>query len=257
MRTLINTTTGDVSPRVGIINTCESGRSSRPRVMIASLVSPDQNGWLERLLNGLNKLSYPKQCLTYTFLVSDGSDSTFKMLTEFRKMQQDRVFIKDYDNDMGGMSRFMKLGMLRNVLFNAVEDEGYVLMVDSDVVSMPADLIQNLMTVPSGGVVAPLVMIENFMEFGNDFFYDDLAFIKDNVHFSHFYPYIPNYGALPTTPVEVDSVGTCYLCKSSIFREGARYVSDGNTCEQTVFCNHARQRGYKIFVNPSVRVLHK
>lgn len=246
------------------INTCDRS----PRVMIASIVGLNQNKWLKRFLQTLNSLKYPADKLTFAFLTSNSTDDTFEILNEFELTHQGaikwdhfhnkgRVFLKGCDINMGGVSRYIKLSTLRNLLlFEALEEEEYVLMMDSDIVSVPPDLIQQLMNTSSGDVVAPLVMIEDFRDFGDGYFYDRLAFIKDGVPFDHFYPYIPGCDVLPTPPFEVESVGTCYLCKSEIFRNGVRYMSDKNTSEQIGFCNRVRQRGYRIFVNPSVRILH-
>ena len=247
------------------INTCGD---DRPRVMIASIVGPNQSKWLRRFLNTVDNLKYPADKLTYAFLTSNSADDTFEILNEFELTHQSdikwdhyhnkgRVFMKGCDIEMGDISRYMKLSTLRNLLlFESLEEEDYVLMVDSDVVSIPADLIQQLLNVPMGDVVAPLVMIEDFRNFGDGYFYDRLAFIKDGMQFDHFYPYIPGCNDLPTTPFEVESVGTCCLCKSEIFRNGVRFMSDENTSEQIGFCNRVRQRGYRIFVNPQVRILH-
>jgi len=252
MRTFINTA-GDVFS---------------PRVLIASIVGPNQSRWLQRFLDSLDKLKYPHDKLTYAFLTSNSNDDTSEIINAFETTHQGdikwdrfhnkgRVFLKGCDIDMGGVSRYMKLSTLRNLLlFEALEEEDYVLMVDSDIVDLPSDLIQQLMKTP-GDVVAPLVMIEDFREFGDEYFYDRLAFIaKNGEPFDHFYPYIPDDDMLPSSPFEVASVGTCYLCKSSIFRNGVRYMSDENISEQIGFCNRVRQRGYNIFVNPNVRVLH-
>lgn len=245
------------------INTCDS----RPRVLIASIVGPNQSKWLQRFLGTVDNLKYPADKLTYAFLTSNSADDSFEIINEFELTHQGaikwdhfhnkgRVFLKGCDIDVGSVSRYIKLSTLRNLLlFEALEEEDYVLMVDSDVVSMPPDLIQQLLNV-SMDVVAPLVMIEDFRNFGDGYFYDMLAFIKDGRQFDHFYPYIPGCKDLPTTPFEVESVGTCCLCKSEIFRNGVRFMSDENTSEQIGFCNRVRQRGYRIFVNPNVRILH-
>ena len=53
---------------------------------------------------------------------------------------------------------------------------------------------------------------------------------------------------------EVDSVGTCYLVKRKVYDEKARY--HGGDSEQVVFCNDARAKGFKVWVDPGLTVRH-
>lgn len=240
--------------------------SKGPRILIASIVS-NQAKWLRRFLNAIDQLDYPREQITYAFLTGNNEDETFAILNEFELTHQgdiswdnfhnkDRVWLKGVDMDMGGVSWFLKLSMLRNLLiFEALEDEDYVLMTDSDIVDMPRDLIQRLMNV-GADIVAPMVFIEDFREFGDAYFYDQLAFIKDGISFDYLFPYIPGYDFLPAKPVYVDSVGTCYLVSAQVFRSGVKYVSDEDTSEQIGFCQRVKRYGFKIAVNPDVRVLH-
>lgn len=53
---------------------------------------------------------------------------------------------------------------------------------------------------------------------------------------------------------EVDSVGTCYLVKRQVYDERVRY--EGGDSEQVVFCNNARTKGFKVWVDPSLTLMH-
>ena len=239
------------------LNTCKKGQ---PGVMIAALVS-NQANCLDRFLNEIDKLNYPKEFTTYAFLTGNNDDNTFETLTEFESTHQGdsskgKVWLKGFDLDTNG-TRFSRLATLRNMLIDqALENEDYVLMIDSDIVHIPENLIPELMNVKEAEVVAPLIFIDNFREFGNTFFYDDLAFIKDRINFDHHYPYVPGYHELPTSPVFVDSVGACYLVDSGVFRVGARYVANDDVSEQVTFCEEVRRHGFRVAVHPQLRVLH-
>lgn len=235
-----------------------------PRVMIAALVS-NQARWLKRFLYEIDNLDYPEELITYAFLTGNNDDDTFDILREFEQKHQgsipwcsskEKVWLKGEDINKGSLSRFEGLTTLRNSLVRgALANEDYVLMIDSDIVKIPKDLIQRLMDVDSE-VVAPMIYIDNFREFGDTYFYDNLAYIKDGANFDHFYPYIPGHGELPEEPVYVDSVGACYLVSANIFRAGVQYVSYPNVSEQVTFCEDVRKRGFRVAVHPQVAVLH-
>lgn len=225
------------------------------KVMIASIVS-NQEPWLMRFLDAIDKLSYPKEKLTYSFLTGNNEDNTYGILDEFRTTHNNAT-LKRIDINVYNASRYGRLSTLRNLLiFESLEDEDYILFCDSDIIDMPPDLIEQLLSATNADIIAPMVYIENYEKFGDNYFYDKLAFIKDGIHFNHYYPYIPNYKRLPSEPVYVDSVGTCYLCNTKMFRNGVRYEDDGYTSEQIMFCTCARQHNYKICIYPSVSVLH-
>lgn len=248
------------------INTCKKGQ---PRVMIAALVS-NQANCLDRFLSEVDNLNYPKEFITYAFLTGNNDDNTYDILAEFEQKHQGnlpwdsskgRVWLKGFDLDKNNGTRFSRLATLRNMLIDqALRNEDYVLMIDSDIVHIPDNLITELMSAmkeAEADVVAPLIFIEEFREFGNTYFYDRLAFIKDGINFDHFYPYIPGYIALPDKPVFVDSVGACYLVSANVFRAGARCIPEiGDVSEQVTFCMDVRKYGFKIAVHPQLGVLH-
>lgn len=244
-----------------VIYTC---RGRAPRVMIAALVST-QARWLKRFLYEIEELDYPQELITYAFLTGNNDDNTFDILREFETTHQGsipwcgakgKVWLKGEDIDKGSLSRFEGLTALRNrLVFGALANEDYVLMIDSDIVKIPEDLIQRLMDVDAE-VVAPMIYIDNFREFGDTYFYDNLAYIKDGANFDHFYPYIPGHGELPEEQVYVDSVGACYLVSARIFRAGVQYVSHPDVSEQVTFCENVRKHGFRVAVHPQVSVLH-
>lgn len=245
------------------LNTCKKGQ---PRVMIAALVS-NQANCLDRFLNEIDNLNYPKEFITYAFLTGNNDDDTSDILAKFESTHQGvnlgdpskgKVWLKGFDLDKNNGTRFFRLATLRNMLIDqALRNEDYVLVIDSDIVHIPDNLITELMSVKEADVVAPLIFIEEFREYGNTYFYDRLAFIKDGINFDHFYPYIPGYTQLPDSPVLVDSVGACYLVSANVFRAGARCILEkGDESEQVTFCDKARECGFKIAVHPQLSALH-
>ena len=241
-------------------------RDYAPRILIASIVS-NQAKWLQRFLDGLEGLEYPPDRVSFAFLTGNNDDDTFELLDRFEMTHQcslkwDKhnrkqcVWLKGMDILWDGFARFERLATLRNQLvFESLEDEEYVLMVDSDVVEMPANLLSSLVEADAD-IAAPMVYIEDYELYGNDYFYDTLAFRVGDAEFGHVTPYIPGCDSLPDHLTYIDSVGTCYLVSSAVFRAGVKYQGSETLSEQVGFCLRAKQAGFRIAVLPDVGVLH-
>jgi GT2 family glycosyltransferase len=238
----------------------------KPRVLIASIVS-NQAKWLHRFLDAVEGFEYPVDRLTFAFLTGNNDDKTFDILDEFEvthqariswdtQQRKERVWLKGDDVAWDGFHRFVKLAMLRNHLVaDSLTDEEYVFVVDSDVVEMPTDLLSSLAALDAD-IAAPMVYIEDYEFYGNGFFYDSLAFRVGDVGFGHLPPYIPGCDSLPDHLTYVDSVGTCYLVNSKVFRAGVKYVGGESLSEQVGFCECAKAAGFRVAVAPDVSVLH-
>jgi GT2 family glycosyltransferase len=237
--------------------------------MIASIVSNSEK-WLPKFFEAIDGFTYPPELLSYAFLTGNNTDSTFEMLDDFEVTHQgtlswdkgenrrkEKVWLKGLEFKWDGISRFVKLATLRNhLIMESLEDEEYVLFVDSDVVKMPPDMLRSLLAVDAD-IVAPMVYIDNFREFEDTYFYDTLAFIDDkNLNFEHTYPYVPGLKDLPSQPVYINSVGTCYLIDSKVFRAGVKYQGSETLSEQIGFCQRAKAAGFRVAVAPDVGVLH-
>jgi len=259
------------------------------------IISMFKNGemFINRFFESLNNMiSYSMNngySLKLFFIESDSDDNTheliIKNLNELRYLHTNN---ENFDYDIvkldisDNLDRFDKLAILRNMSIKlGLENEDYVMMIDSDVV-FDKDLLDKLYTSLSNSdydVISPLVFIEDFRDYGNSYFYDTLAFIKDGECFSHFYPYINSkyYDELIKNDnvIEVDSVGTCYLAKSEIFNindfkdfnilkcykeieNGKKLVIyEGNgISEQVRFFENVRNFDYKIMVDMNIKILH-
>ncbi|MEA1998146.1 MAG: hypothetical protein U9N61_02300 [Euryarchaeota archaeon] len=241
-------------------------REYEPRILIASIVS-NQGKWLDRFLGALDQLDYLTDRISFAFLTGNNTDDTFEILDRFEMTHQgplkwdnhnrkQRVWLKGMDSSWDGITRFERLATLRNhLVFESLEDEEYVLMVDSDVLEMPVNLLSTLVNADAD-IVAPMVYIEDYELYGNDYFYDTLAFRVGDAGFGHTMPYIPGYSTLPDQLTYIDSVGTCYLVNSKVFRAGVKYQGSETLSEQVGFCRRANHAGFRIAVLPDVGVLH-
>ena len=223
-------------------------------VSIVSIIGRNQEQWLDRFLETIDNFDYPRDKLSYTFLINTNYD----ILDEFSANHKNCTLLQEqeYNLNLKEMPRFLKLGVLRDLLVTEALDlhrTDYLLMIDSDIVSAPDNSIQQLIQ-PNCDICAPMIFIENFREYKNTYFYDILAFKHNSRNFGHFYPYAPSIQT--TNILEVESVGTCYLCNSDIFKNDVWFDSDIGMSEQVGFCSEVHKQGYKVCVNPNVSVLH-
>ncbi len=132
-----------------------------PRVLILTPVKDavqDADGYFSRL----RTLSYPAHLLSVGILESDSTDDTFEV---FRKHCEEnslhfrsiRIWKKDFDYHIPAdtprwepriqLQRRTILARSRNhLLFHALDDEDWVLWLDSDVIEYPADIIERLLS---------------------------------------------------------------------------------------------------------------
>ena len=212
------------------------------RVAIASLVR-DQAKWLHRFLHGVDHLDYSPLALSYAFLEGNSADNSLELLGEWLARQKKRGIpfqLRKIDMDRQ-LEAPARLAFLRNELLKLAGDADYVLMIDTDVMNIPTGLFKQLLS-HRKDIIAPMVMIED-----TDAFYDTLAFRMGGLRFS------PNMRIWGTNPIPVDSVGTCYLMNKRVASE-IRY-GEGES-EQVAFCNQAREKGFGVFLDPTLRVDH-
>lgn len=122
------------------------------------------------------------------------------------------------------------------------EKETHVLLVDADVVKMPHDLIQRL-KVQDKDIIAPYPWVKNHIP---PLFYDTMIF---RINGKRFHPLRP---PMSKETIRVDSVGTCFLVRSKIFKE----IPYRNPYTAMPFCNDARAKGYGVWADPRIKVWH-
>ncbi|MBX3070137.1 MAG: hypothetical protein KF883_06580 [Thermomicrobiales bacterium] len=131
-----------------------------PRVLILTPVK-DAARWLPGYFSLLNKLTYPARLISLGMLESDSQDGTWKIASAHieranRHFRRARIWKTDFDYRIPrGKARYADaiqadrrsiLARSRNhLLFHALDDEEWVLWLDSDVVDFPPDLIERLL----------------------------------------------------------------------------------------------------------------
>lgn len=143
--------------------------------------------------------------------------------------------------------RLKALSVIGNAIFGAVSDKDDVLVyVESDLIWTPATiatLIIHAMNQEQGfDVFAPLI-------FAGSHFYDIWGFRRKGVRFS---PFPPFHADVNGHIAEVDSAGSCLVMRAEV----ARACRIRNDYCLVGWCEDARNQGFRVAVNPSLRVEH-
>lgn len=143
------------------------------------------------------------------------------------------------------VARMTALSQVGNGFLEAVQDtDDVAIYVESDLIWAPDTMLRLAQQLQSGvvDVVSPLV-------FAGAAFYDIWAFRKSGVRFGPFHPY--HHELVFDGLTEVDSTGSCLVMRAAVAR--AVRMSDGALVE---FCNNARSRGYRVWVDARERIGH-
>ena len=162
-------------------------------------------------------------------------------------------------------SRYIRHATVRNYMVDRYLEEGHdaVFWVDSDLIEYPADLPALLHAAAPGAVCAPLALLKDTREYGQDRFYDIGGFIEKGRSARPYPPYFEQRGAV----VDLDSVGCCYLAPAALYRIGIRYepppmdrwvTADGTEyrVEHNSVMWQARALGYRVCCLTTARAVH-
>jgi len=276
--------------------------------ILICLLFKDSILWIDRFFECVDSLFINKPVnIEYGLSVvygdsKDGTDNIVKSKVEELGSRY-KVVINLFNLSMPGrLDGLEKLAALRNscIELSSISGYDYVLMVDTDIIfgSYIIEKFLGIMEIRKDiGVMAPMVMIENFRTFANTYFYDAFAFRLGGKVLEHLPPYLPVEAIkkfrltgikdikiddlVNGKMVELDSVGSIYLCRSDIYwKYDIKYATEERSdwkeynskysklkvipyphrkyeSEQVWWCNKVREKtGYKICVDSSVKAYH-
>lgn len=244
---------------------------------------------LERYFNVVRSLDYPKKLMSLVLGEDSSTDLTISVAKRFLKEAakdlhrtkllhfndsfyqfQDWAEVHDQKNQL---KRRRHLAHARNhLVMDGLEDETWVLWMDSDIKSVPTDLIQQLLSAEKDIVVPSCLFIDDK---GERHLYDrntwretekSKAFLKskdknflmlegyDNP-LRLFLPALKNEGEV----VEIDGVGGCVLLIKAIHhKHGLIFPSFifENHIETEGLARMAQAMGLKLYGMPSLEVFH-
>lgn len=255
--------------------------ASLPTILIAT---PIKNAvpFLETFFRNLEATDYPAEKLNLALLASDCTDATLPLARELMarhasRFQRTQLLHRDWNyhlskerwaRDVQRQRRSM-LAHARNALIDeALSDESWVLCIDVDVLSWPADIIHRLLE-PGRSIVTPHCVHE--AEQGpsfdlNTFVFKDAAG-GDGAEHLHDDIYQPPAGVTrryldafrSQSGVELDSVGgTMLLVEAALFRDGLRFPARPyrGFLETEGFAQMARDFGVVPWGLPQVEIIH-
>jgi hypothetical protein len=213
---------------------------------------------IEQYRNSFHTLDYPADLLRLYLCEGDSDDDTLAQLRAWAA-DDSRITIVQHDTGIPHFAHSPRKGRMKavsengNVGWDAIAKDAwgdYALMIESDLFYKSNLLKQLIERRPEAAdIFAPMVWIE----VENDIrFYDIWAYRKDGEMFQPNEPtwYYSKYG---DAIMELDSVGSVVLFKMNLITEGLRL---GETDCVLGMCNEARQRGYRIFCDPTINILH-
>lgn len=220
------------------------------------IAAPVRNrSWiLSEYLYSLSRLDYPKENLSFHFVLNDSSDSSSEILADWKTAHEKEYrYIRvseinfDYPRDWGEdrvitaeamLNRqnktYKSLSVLRNLILDFawldIEAE-YLLFVDSDILINP-DIINKLLATGKD-IVAGLIS-------------------NGNTNYN-FMPLTGHRNILPDGLFEVTTTGAVILISRKIFENKLIRYSPEKTGEDEGFCRSARTQGVKSYVLPEMQ----
>jgi len=216
-----------------------------PRILVC-LATKNDAEYIDKFLSNLETIDYPHDKLRFVIEYGKSVDFTLEKIVEFFSKRDFEYEIYHEPYMKKPIESAFYISEIYNEFIKLLKDEDYLLFVDSDISSIPSNLIRELLKV-NKDVVAPYVYIEG----KKNAFFDTYVFrTLDNKKFSRYNP--PGEGT--KVPLEVLSIGTLYLCKRQVIDAGASFE---NPCQHLQFCKNARKLGFKIWTLPYLIILHR
>lgn len=244
-----------------------------PKVQVSSSIHWSEP-WLPRFLAQLEKQDYPKDCIRYAFSASPGKDNTVKILLDWLK-DKPNFYVRCVPSkpEWSPRRRMWNAGnyFRRHALEESPETwkPDFVFVCDSDVITMPPNLIRFLVE-KDVDVIAPYVYVSEPTDTGRSggIFYDQYGFR---------YLYGPfNYEQYPRPPYWADwykshighpdvhadmtkrlipmySVGVNPVMYKRSVLEKVYYMGDEAIFG---FCKAVTAAGFKIWSTPDLETVH-
>jgi len=214
-----------------------------PKILICFALK-NAASYLQKFLTNFENINYPHDKLRFIITYGKSIDFTLEIIQKWfgerdfpyeiyhepimKKLTDDAAYLADLCNEW----------------LSLLKDEKYVLFLDSDLSYFPPDIFQKLLE-SNKDIVAPYVYIE-----GTQIFYDTYVFrTLENKKYPAFNP--PSHDGKKA--IELQSVGTFFLCKREVIDAGTRWE---NPVPALQFCKNARKLGFKVWALPYVTINH-
>lgn len=211
--------------------------------IMAGIMVKNSARWLPAFFKAVEGLDYPEDKLRLVFEYGISNDTTLDMLKEYKKKSKFKVEVYQEPTDDDAL----KVGGAQCAAiiykdFQKLIEEDCFLLLDSDLIELPKNLIQELLKVQAD-IVAPYPWSENKRHF-----YDSWIWRIRNIRFS---PQKPPGDKL-SYPIRVGSVGCCFICPKDIWVN----LDIKNPYPNLTLCNDATAKGYLVAGVPYLEVIH-
>jgi hypothetical protein len=254
-----------------------------PKVLV---LTPMRNAisHLETYFRLLNELDYPREKLSLAVLEGDSTDGTFQRLLALKekhghRFTQLQLFQRHHGvrlpeprwNPSIQRQRRSLIAQARNQLLSlALQDEDYVLWLDSDLANYPQDLLKRLLSAKKDIVVPGCYKTDGSIFDMNTFIFKESRHDAERPEYlldGLFQPptsagrcYLGDYQCSDTQSViPVDSVGgTALLVHAEVHRRGVNFPPwpFQGYIETEGFAMTARALGIQSFGMPNLKILH-
>lgn len=190
----------------------------------------------------------------------DSKDNTREALLKYQ-IKNPNIHIIDTERNSKSVEstvdRVFGLSKVANSLLNPslkIESD-YTLWIESDIILNSDDIIfgllEKLQEKKENASISPIIWTETFIH-NQKCFYDTWGFICENgTPWKNFYPFNINYILSNFRYLEMSSVGSCVLTKSSFIQE-----NQFGTGAFREFCENITKSGGKIFADKYIEIYH-
>jgi len=201
--------------------------------------------WLPRFLAQLEKLEDVSRVV---FSYSPSRDPTLNLLRDWEKETKHSTEII-HEPAMPRPLSAAEIAPVYKDFQDMIGEKGWreethFLLLDADIMEVPDDLIQRLIT-HDKDIIAPFVWVDRSIPRQ---FFDVHCFRLYGYRFHPFDPPDPYDGKA----FEVDSVGSCNLVKYEVFK----LIDYENPYPPLRFCENAIDEGYEVWADPGTEILH-
>jgi len=209
---------------------------------------------IDRYLEAIYNLDYPKDKIKLYFLINncqDGTDSTLRRFKsihdkEYLEIKLEKYKLpafKDKRLDTYRNETYRRLTLLRNHILENL-DTDYFLSVDSDIILVPNTLKKLLKS--KKDIIACLINNDSILQP-----YREYPHIRTNVLINNRYNSISHFYEFPLNSiVECDYTGAVYLISKNAYTK-CRYDFH-EFGEDIPFCLSAKENGFKLYVDTSL-----
>jgi len=212
-------------------------------VLVGTMVK-DAGIWLPRFINQIENLKGDINRVVCIYGASE--DNTYSLLKYWQKTSKHKIevyaepYLPEEERHNYTLARIRR--DIQELLKTGKEQ--YYLKADSDLVEIPPSIIPDLIA-RDKDLIAPMVWVEGRKR---RTFFDTFMFRKQGCMFHPLEP--PGIDA--EEPFTVDSVDCCMFAKRKAELDGVYK----NPYEAISYCRSLREKGYEIWVDPTINIYH-